>query len=150
MRGALGFAAWLTQHPAIGLASMLALTRSRKTSPPQSCDTLNAAERAKLSLLPSTCAERSVELRRFHTDTDNAAPLQPPACRPMHSNLCGLTTIRYFPARLRIATDRRQDVTQDEGAYDLSLDQDDWYARDLARARERELERERRLAEGNA
>jgi hypothetical protein len=47
-------------------------------------------------------------------------------------------------AELRIETERRQDFTQDEGAYDRFLDQDDWYARDQARARERELEKERR------
>ena len=43
----------------------------------------------------------------------------------------------------------RQDITQDEGAYDPYLDQDDWYARGLAQERERELERQRRRAEGN-
>lgn len=47
---------------------------------------------------------------------------------------------------LRVETNRRADVTQDEGAYDPFLDQDDWYARDLAAARERELQREREEA----
>ena len=40
-------------------------------------------------------------------------------------------------------TDRRQDYTQDEGAYDRYLDQDDWYARGLARERERLLRAKR-------
>ena len=40
-------------------------------------------------------------------------------------------------------TDRRADVSADEGTYDEYLDQDDWYARSLARERQRETERER-------
>ena len=42
-----------------------------------------------------------------------------------------------------LETDRRADVTQDEGAYDRFLDQDDWYARGLARERERLLRAKR-------
>ena len=44
---------------------------------------------------------------------------------------------------LRTETARRADVTQDEGSYDRFLDQDDWYAQQLAREREALLQRER-------
>ena len=44
---------------------------------------------------------------------------------------------------LRTETARRADVTQDEGSYDRFLDQDDWYAQQLAREREALLEKER-------
>ena len=51
---------------------------------------------------------------------------------------------------LRAETQRRQDISQDEGAYDEMLDQDDWYAQQLARERQREMEIERRrLGEGD-
>ena len=46
-------------------------------------------------------------------------------------------------SQLRVETNRRMDVTQDEGAYDRYLDQDEWYARQLAAERERLLERDR-------
>ena len=46
-------------------------------------------------------------------------------------------------SELRVESSRRMDVTQDEGSYDRYLDQDDWYAKDLARQRERQLQRER-------
>ena len=52
---------------------------------------------------------------------------------------------------VRIETSRRMDVTQDEGAYDRYLDQDDWYAGGLAQDRERleqEPEKARRREEG--
>lgn len=44
---------------------------------------------------------------------------------------------------LRTETARRADVTQDEGSYDRFLDQDDWYAQQLAREREALLQKER-------
>ena len=50
-------------------------------------------------------------------------------------------------AQLRLETERRMDTTLDEGSYDSYLDQDDWYAAQLARERERELANERRRAE---
>lgn len=49
-------------------------------------------------------------------------------------------------AELSVETNRRMDVTQDEGAYDRYLDQDEWYAQSLARERERLLEQDREKA----
>lgn len=49
---------------------------------------------------------------------------------------------------LRSPHDLPMDVThsQDEGAYDRYLDQDEWYAQSLARERERLLEQDREKA----
>ncbi len=44
---------------------------------------------------------------------------------------------------LRTESERRMDVTLDEGAYDKDLDQDEWYAQQLARERRRVLDAER-------
>ena len=49
-------------------------------------------------------------------------------------------------AEMQVESARRQDVTQDEGSYDQYLDQDDWYARQLAAEREKLLREKVRAA----
>ena len=51
----------------------------------------------------------------------------------LESLQCAVAEERFGEAaelalKLQVETSRRMDVTQDEGAYDRYLDQDDWYA----------------------
>jgi 3-oxoacyl-(acyl-carrier-protein) synthase/enoyl-CoA hydratase/carnithine racemase/acyl carrier protein/thioredoxin reductase len=101
--GALGFAAWLTHHPAIGQASMLALIRSQQISQQ------TAAARGKFGRLQSACtlAETQVQLQQL--DAEDASCLSTPTCRPGLSNLGGLTTLGLgSPARPSAARRSRQ------------------------------------------
>ena len=123
---------------------------------------LDATEQVLLELLAplldeTVRRELDVEAAAGRGDWAAAAALE--AASPKRSRLTqqlrsAVAQEKYGEAaelamQLRVETARRADVTQEEGSYSRFLDQDDWYAQQLAREREAllrrdaELERER-------
>ena len=100
---------------------------------------------------------RQLRLRRALEEEDLATAAELEAGASRRGQLLGqlrqaVSAERYGEAaelalELRVETERRADVTQDEGAYSSFLDQDDWYAQGLAREREQLLQKERERQE---
>mmetsp|Transcript_48219 Transcript_48219/g.111643 ORF Transcript_48219/g.111643 Transcript_48219/m.111643 type:complete len:470 (-) Transcript_48219:50-1459(-) len=129
----------------VALAAGLRLPRARQLSDESLTEMLEP--------LMDEAVRRDMRVARAADEGDFAAAAALQAGASCRGQLLGrlrqaVAEERYLAAaelaaELAIETSRRADVTQDEGAYSRFLDQDDWYAAQLAREREKLLDDER-------